>query len=42
MNRLELPYNKDLKSFGKDKFGKYYKGGYTGCSLQIIKEINDE
>jgi len=42
MNRLELHYNKDLKGIGKDKFGKYYKGGFTGCSLQIIKEINDE
>lgn len=42
MNRLDLPFNKDLKSFGKDKFGKYYKGGFTGCSLQNIKEMNDE
>jgi len=33
MKRMGFKYNKDLKGVGKDKFGKFYKGGFEGCSL---------
>ena len=34
MKRMGFIYNPELKGVGKDPFGKYYKGGFSGCELK--------
>jgi len=41
MKRLGFKYNKDLCGLGKDKFGKFYKGGYQGCSIVENEEVTE-
>jgi hypothetical protein len=33
MKQMGYKYNKDLRSLGKDKNGKYYKGGFEGITF---------
>ena len=40
MKRLGFKYDSDLRGLGKDFGGKFYKGGYDGCSLK--KEVDEE
>ena len=34
MKRLGFDYNKDLSGMGRDKCGKFYKGGYEGVKMK--------
>lgn len=42
MKRLGFKYDKDLCGLGKDSTGKFYKGGYEGCSITEVEEIFNE
>ena len=41
MQRVGFKYNRELKGFGKDESGKYYKGGYEGIKFKQNEE-NEE
>ena len=42
MMRKGFKYEKDLRSIGKDLYGKAYKGGYNGVKININDDETDE